>query len=46
MKKLTKYESRSIQAGASSGFIFAGIIAGISFLSGIFDGFTRPFRCR
>ena len=46
MKKLTKYESRIIQAGASSGFIFAGIIAVISFLAGIFDGFTRPFRCR
>ena len=46
MKKLNMKEVKSIKAGASSGFIFAGIIAGISFLAGIFDGFTRPFRCR
>lgn len=46
MKKLNMKELKSIKAGASSGFIFAGIIAGISFLAGIFDGFTRPFRCR
>lgn len=46
MIKLNYNEAKMIKAGASAGWIAAGIIAGISFIIGIFDGFTRPFKCR
>ena len=46
MNILSNYESKNIKAGASPGFIIGGIIAGITFLSGILDGYFRPFRCR
>lgn len=46
MNKLSIYELKNIKAGASPGFIIAGIIAGVTFLSGILDGYFRPFRCR
>lgn len=47
MKKLSINESKNIKAGAvSAGWVAAGIIAGITFLVGVFDGFTRPFKCR
>ncbi|MEG2351569.1 MAG: hypothetical protein RSA10_00885 [Bacilli bacterium] len=46
MQKLNLGELKSIKGGAVSGWIVAGIIAGITFLVGIFDGYTRPFRCR
>ena len=46
MNKLTIYESKKIKGGASAGLIIGGIIAGITFLSGILDGYFRPFRCR
>ena len=35
----------SLSAGAIAG-ICAGIAAGISFIVGIFDGYTRPYKCR
>lgn len=44
--KLSSMEAKSIKAGASVGFIVGGIIAGITFLTGILDGYFRPFRCR
>ena len=47
MKKLNENEMKKINAG---GLAVAGIIAlitaGISFLGGLFDGYTRPFKCR
>lgn len=46
MKKLNKNELKQIKAGASGGWIAAGIVAGITFLAGIFDGYFRPFKCR
>lgn len=46
MNKLSINELKQIKAGASAGWIAAGIIAGITFLVGLFDGYTRPFRCR
>ncbi len=46
MQKLSYEESLTIKAGASVGLIAAGIITGITFLVGILDGFTRPFKCR
>ena len=38
MEKLTIKESKDIKAGASGGWIAAGIVAGITFLVGLFDG--------
>ncbi len=46
MERLTNKESKEIKAGASGGWIAAGIVAGITFLVGLFDGFTRPIRSR
>ena len=44
--KLTAREAKEIKAGASAAAIIGGIIAGITFLTGILDGYFRPFRCR
>lgn len=47
MKQLTKKEMKQIRAGAlSAAAIWAIVAAGLSFLGGILDGYTRPFRCR
>lgn len=46
MRSLTNNELIKIKAGASGGWIIAGIVAGITFLAGVLDGFTRPFKCR
>lgn len=46
MKLLKENELKSIKAGASIGWIVGGIIAGITFLSGVLDGYFRPFKCR
>ncbi len=46
MKRLTCSEAKKIKGGVSGGWIAAGIVAGITFLVGVFDGFTRPFKCR
>ncbi len=43
--KLKKEELKQIKGG-STGWIVAGIVAGVTFLIGVFDGFTRPFKCR
>lgn len=45
MIKLTNKELSNINGG-SAGWIAAGIIAGITFLAGVLDGITRPFKCR
>ena len=46
MEKLDNKDLKGIKAGAISGWAIAGIVAGITFLVGIFDGYTRPFNCR
>ncbi len=46
MKKLNTKELKHIKAGAISGWLVAGIIAGVTFVVGIFDGIARPFKCR
>ena len=46
MKKLNNFELKNIKASGISDWAIAGIIAGITFLVGIFDGYTRPFKCR
>ena len=47
IKKLDERKMKEISAG---GLGVAGIIAliaaGISFLGGLFDGYTRPLKCR
>ena len=45
MTKLTNNELSNINGG-SAGWVVAGIIAGITFLAGILDGISRPFKCR
>ena len=44
--KLRNKELRKIKAGASVGWIIGGIIAGVTFLAGVLDGYFRPFKCR
>lgn len=47
MKELTNKEMVDINAnGLSAGAIVGIIGAGIAFIVGILDGYTRPFRCR
>ena len=46
MKKLSKNEMKSIKGGEMSATTWAVIAGVISFISGIFDGFTRPYKCR
>lgn len=47
MKKLTEKEMKQISAGAlSAAAIWAIIAAGLSFIGGFLDGYTRPFKCR
>ena len=46
MKKLSKSEMKSIKGGGMSATAWAVITGVISFISGIFDGFTRPYKCR
>lgn len=47
MDKLNKSQLMSINGGAiAAGWIAAGIVAGVSFVIGIIDGYVRPFKCR
>lgn len=46
MEKLNSKEMLSIRAGGMSDGTIAAICAIGSFIIGIFDGFSRPFRCR
>ena len=46
MLELSKKELKEIKAGAASGWVVAGIVAGVTFLIGIIDGYVRPFKCR
>ena len=46
MKELSKDEMMSINAGGLSASAIAAIAAGLSFIIGIIDGYTRQFKCR
>jgi len=47
MRKLNIQEMKNIKAGAiSAAAIWAIVAAGLSFLGGVLDGYTRPFKCR
>lgn len=46
MKELNLEEAKTMYAGGLSAGACAAIAAGISFLVGIIDGITRPFKCR
>ncbi len=46
MKELTINEMKGITGGAISPIIWGLIAAGISFLGGLLDGYTRPYKCR
>ena len=47
MKQLNEKEMKTISAGSlSMAAIWALVAAGISFLGGILDGYTRPYKCR
>lgn len=45
MIELKNRELKSLTAG-SAGWVVAGIVAGITFLAGLLDGLSRPFKCR
>ena len=44
MKELSVKEMHDINGG-SKGVIGIAIVAGITFLIGVIDGFVRPLRC-
>lgn len=47
MKKLDEKQMKQIKAGGlSAAAIWAIVAAGLSFLGGVLDGYTRPFKCR
>ena len=46
MKELSLTQTKNTYAGSLSAAAYAAISAGISFLVGILDGITRPFKCR
>lgn len=46
MKILNKNELLGCSGGAFSLSLGLGIIAGITFIIGVIDGYIRPLRCR
>lgn len=46
MKEISIKKQKELYAGSLTAGAYAAITAGISFIIGIFDGITRPFRCR
>ena len=46
MKELSLNKQKSTTAGGLSSIAYAAIAFGLSFVVGIFDGISRPFRCR
>ncbi len=46
MRELTNEEMLNVNAGSISAGAVAAIVAGISFLVGILDGYVRPYKCR
>ena len=46
MKELNLKKCKSLYAGGISAGLFALLASGVSFVIGVLDGITRPFRCR
>ena len=46
MRELSKSEMKSIKGGGMSATAWAVIAGVIPFIWGIYDGFTRPYKCR
>ena len=46
MKELTNKEMMNIYGGGINLGLAALIIGSVTFVIGIFDGITRPFKCR
>lgn len=46
MREMSIKETKEMYGGGLSAGAYALIAAGISFLVGIVDGVTRPFKCR
>ena len=46
MRKLEKHELLTINGGGISFAVGAFIVAGVVFLIGVIDGYTRPYKCR
>lgn len=46
MHKLSTSEMLNTFAGGLSAGAIAAIAAGIAFLAGLLDGYTRPYKCR
>ena len=46
MMKLDDEEMKKISGGSISASAWALIAGIVSFLGGLLDGYTRPFRCR
>lgn len=44
MKEINKEELKKINGGFNWG-IAAAVVAGVTFIIGIFDGYTRPLAC-
>lgn len=45
MKELSKKELSNIQGGGFNTGIAFAIIAGLTFIAGIIDGYVRPLAC-
>lgn len=45
MNRLNKNELKKVRGGFG-GWLVAGIIAAAIFIVGVFDGITRPIKCR
>ena len=46
MRELSIQDTKAMYAGGLSAGAYALIAAGVSFIVGIVDGITRPFKCR
>lgn len=46
MKELNSQELQNINGGAFKIGVGIGIVAGITFLIGVIDGYVRPLACR
>lgn len=44
MREIDNIEMSNVNGG-SAGWVVAGIIAGITFIIGIFSGYTNPNKC-
>lgn len=45
MKELSKKELSNIQGGGFNASIALAIVAGLTFIAGVIDGYVRPLAC-